>query len=62
MNTELILKYYKSRLQIEFFYRDTKQHTSLTNCQARSKNKLNFPINVAKILHWLVLPKEKFFT
>lgn len=57
-----ILTYYCLRFQIEFLYRDAKQHTGLNDCQARSKNKLYFhwnmaltAINVAKIVHWLPL-------
>lgn len=66
MEAALILKYYQSRFQIEFLYRDAKQHTGLTECQARSENKLNFQfnlalsaINIAKVTHWLNLPKEQ---
>jgi len=54
-----IVSYYRSRFQIEFLYRDAKQYCGLEDCQARSKNKLNFhfnaaltAINLAKI-HWL---------
>jgi len=54
-----IVSYYRSRFQIEFLYRDAKQHCGLEDCQARSKNKLNFHfnaaltvVNLAKI-HWL---------
>lgn len=61
-----ILDYYKTRFQIEFLYRDAKQHTGLNDCQARSENKLNFhfnasltAINIAKIEHWLSVPKNK---
>ncbi len=61
-----ILDYYRTRFQIEFLYRDAKQHTGLNDCQARSENKLNFHfntsltgINIAKVEHWLSLPKEK---
>jgi hypothetical protein len=60
-----ILEYYQSRFQIEFLYRDGKQHTGLHDCQARSKSKLNFhfnasltAINIAKTTHWLSIPKE----
>ncbi|MDC0584448.1 transposase [Bacteroidales bacterium] len=60
-----ILKYYQSRFQIEFLYRDGKQHTGLNDCQARSENKLDFhfnvsltAINIAKVTHWLSIPKE----
>ena len=52
---EKIVRYYQSRFQIEFLYRDAKQFTGLTNCQGRSKNKLDFhfsaslsTINLAK--------------
>ncbi len=61
-----ILDYYRTRFQIEFLYRDSKQYTGLNDCQARSKNKLHFhfnasltAINIAKIEHWLCIPKEK---
>lgn len=61
-----ILDYYRTRFQIEFLYRDAKQNTGLNDCQARSVNKLNFhlnasltAINIAKIEHWLSIPKDK---
>jgi hypothetical protein len=61
-----ILETYKLRFQIEFVYRDAKQHTGLNDCQARSKNKLytHFnlaltTINIAKTEHWLNTPKEQ---
>jgi hypothetical protein len=54
-----IVSYYRSRFQIEFLYRDAKQHCGLEDCQARSQNKLYFhfnaaltSVNLAKI-HWL---------
>ena len=66
MDAELIFKYDQSLFQIEFLYRDAKQHTGLTDCHARSENELNFQfnlalsaINVAKVGHRLPLPKEK---
>ena len=44
-------------------YRDAKQFTGLNHCEARSKNKLNFhlnmsltAINLAKIVDWI--PKK----
>ena len=61
-----ILDYYKSRFQIEFLYRDGKQYTGLNDSLARSENKLHFQfnasltaINIAKVVHWLSVPKEK---
>jgi len=54
-----IVSCYRSRFQIEFLYRDAKQHCGLEDCQARSKNKLHFhfnaaltTVNLAK-MHWL---------
>jgi hypothetical protein len=54
-----LVSFYRSRFQIEFLYRDAKQHCGLEDCQARSKNKLDFhfnaaltTVNIAK-LHWL---------
>jgi len=60
------LDYYTSRFQIEFLYRDAKQHTGLNDSQARSENKLHFHfnaaltvINIAKMQHRLSLPKHE---
>jgi hypothetical protein len=54
-----IISYYRARFQIEFLYRDAKQHCGLEDCQARSENKLNFhfnaaltAVNLAKV-HWI---------
>ena len=53
-----LVKYYRSRFQIEFLYRDAKQYAGLEHCQARSKEKLDFhfnaaltSVNLAKIYH-----------
>ena len=66
LETKLLLDYYKSRFQIEFIYRDAKQFTGLHDCQARSQNKLEFhfnialsTVNIAKITHWLSIPKDQ---
>lgn len=66
MSAEKILQIYSSRFQIEFLYRDGKQHTSLSNCQARSVEKLDFhfnssltSLNVAKAQHWYRLPPDQ---
>ena len=47
MCAKKIVQYYRSRFQIEFLYKDAKQHCGLTNCQSRSENKLNFHFNAA---------------
>jgi len=62
-----IYKYYKARFQIEFLFRDAKQHCGLTHCQARSRTKLSFHFNmaltavgVAKTAHYLKENKQDF--
>ena len=66
MDPSEVLLYYQSRFQIEFLYRDGKQHTGLNDSQARSENKLHFQfnasltsINIAKAIHWLSIPKAE---
>lgn len=39
--------YYKARFQIEFLYRDAKQHVGLEHCQSKSETKLHFHFNTA---------------
>lgn len=65
LDAKLLLEYYRTRFQIEFTYRDSKQFTGLNDCQARSENKLHFhfntsltTLNLAKITHWLSIPKK----
>ena len=41
MNEAKVLECYRLRFQIEFLYRDAKQHTGLTECQARSEQKIH---------------------
>jgi len=66
MDPNDVLLYYHSRFQIEFLYRDGKQHTGLNDSQARSENKLHFQfnasltsINIAKAIHWLSISKNE---
>ncbi len=47
LSGEKVVRYYQSRFQIEFLYRDAKQFTGLSTCQARSKNKLDFHFNTS---------------
>ena len=65
MEASLIMEIYKSRFQIEFIYRDAKQHTGLTHCQARDEKKLHFhfnisltAVNIDKAVHWYSIPKQ----
>jgi hypothetical protein len=62
----MIVKYYQARFQEEFLFRDAKQFTGLNHCQARSTNKLeshwNYSltaINIAKVNHYLAIPKQQ---
>jgi hypothetical protein len=42
-----LYRYYKARFQIEFLFRDAKQFTGLTDCQARSQAKLTLHFNAS---------------
>jgi len=60
-----IYQMYKVRFQIEFVFRDAKQFTGLSQCQARSENKLYFhfntslsAVNIAKATRYFDQPKE----
>jgi hypothetical protein len=59
-----IWPWYKSRFQIEFLYRDAKQHTGLENTQSRHPKALEYHFNmsltavsVAKVAHHLSIEK-----
>lgn len=42
-----ILDFYRTRFQIKFCYRDSKQFTGLTDCQSRDLDKLHFHFNAS---------------
>jgi hypothetical protein len=42
-----IYRFYKARFQIEFLFRDAKQFTGLTDCQARCQSAVNFHFNAS---------------
>lgn len=50
MSAETIYRYYTSRFQIEFIFRDAKQFTGLTHCQARCQESLDFHFNMSLAL------------
>jgi hypothetical protein len=61
-----IFLYYKTRFQIEFLYRDAKQHVGLEDCQSRSETKLHFHFNtalttisLAKVAYHLNVPEQQ---
>lgn len=61
-----VLDFYGLRFQIEFLYRDAKQHLGLAQCQARSQAKLHTHVNacltavsLAKVAYFLALPKKE---
>jgi hypothetical protein len=60
-----IWRWYKSRFQIEFLFRDAKQHAGLEDCQSREHAALQYHFNmsltsvsVAKAVHNLAIEKE----
>lgn len=42
-----IIEYYRTRFQIEFCFRDSKQFSGLNHCQARDLRKLDFAFNAS---------------
>lgn len=42
-----VVTYYQLRFQLEFVFRDAKQFTGLTQCQAREEAKLDFHLNLS---------------
>lgn len=42
-----VLDFYRTRFQVEFCFRDSKQFTGLTNCQSRDIDKLHFHFNAS---------------
>ena len=47
LDAQALYRGYKARFQIEFLFRDAKQFTSLSACQARSQAKLHFHFNAS---------------
>ena len=47
MSAKDIIEYYRTRFQIEFCFRDSKQFTGLCDCQARDLRKLDFAFNAS---------------
>ena len=47
LSTQTIIKYYKARFQIEFFIRDSKQHTGLMDSQSRKSCAINTHLNIS---------------
>lgn len=47
INSLKVFHYYKARFQIEFLFRDAKQHTGLSDCQSRNKESLHFHYNAS---------------
>ena len=49
---EQIVEYYQARFQIEFIFRDAKQFTGLSDCQARHLPRLDFHFNASLIAQY----------
>jgi DDE superfamily endonuclease len=47
LEPQRLYRYYKARFQIELLFRDAKQFTGLSDCQARSQAKLDFHFNAS---------------
>ena len=47
LDAQTIYRYYKARFQIEFIFRDAKQFTGLSDCQARDADRLHFHFNAS---------------
>ncbi len=47
MSAKDIFEIYKTRFQLEFVFRDAKQFTGLTHCQARNSKALSFAFNAS---------------
>jgi len=47
LSPQTLIRYYKARFQIEFVFRDAKQHLGLTQCQARSRKKIEMHMNAS---------------
>ena len=65
MSAQDIIEYYRTRFQIEFCFRDSKQFTGLKDCQARDLKKLDFAfnaslasVNIAKVMRQLYYPSR----
>ena len=63
MSAKDITEYYRTRFQIEFCFRDSKQFTELNDCQARDLRKLDFAfnaslasVNIAKVMRQRYYP------
>lgn len=47
MDGREVLDYYRTRFQLEFCFRDGKQHTGIINCQSTDFRKLDFHFNAS---------------
>ena len=53
-----LVEFYGARFQIEFLFRDSKQFTGLTECQARNESALDFHFNASLATLNLVRAEE----
>ncbi len=47
MDGREVLDYYRTRFQLEFCFRDGKQHAGITNCRSTGFRKLDFHFNAS---------------
>lgn len=60
LSADKILKYYQLRFQIEFLFRDAKQHLGLEDCQSTKKECLHFHFNATMMT--LNLAREESYS
>lgn len=46
-NTHDVLDFYRTRFQLDFYFKDSKQHAGITNCQSTDFRKLAFHFNTS---------------
>ena len=58
-NPDEILEFYRLRFQIEFIFRDAKQFTGFSHCQARNQQALDVHFNVSLIVLNIAVARQR---
>ena len=58
-NPEEILEFYRLRFQIEFIFRDAKQFTGFSHCQARNEQALDVHFNVSLMVLNIAVARQR---
>ncbi len=54
-----MLEFYRLRFQIEFIFRDTKQFTGFSDCQARNEQALDVHFNVSLMVVNIAVARQR---